>query len=78
MELAREDRDEVLDRSCENCYGRGDLSDGVWSVAIGEHGSLEAVAVQVAIVRRVAGKGVLHGLDADLRTGIAVWVCDGA
>lgn len=78
MELAREDRDEILDRSGEYCYGRGDLCDGVWGVAIGEYGSLEAVAVKFAIVQRVTGKGTLYGLDTDFRTGIAVWVGDRA
>ena len=49
MELAREDRDEILDRSGEYGYGRSDIYDGVWGVAIGEYGSLEAVAVKFAI-----------------------------
>ena len=34
MELAREDRDEILDRSGEYYHGRGNLCDGV---AIGEY-----------------------------------------
>jgi hypothetical protein len=50
MELAREDRDEILHRSGKYCHGRGDLCDGVWGVAIGEYGSLEAVAAKFAIV----------------------------
>ena len=78
MELAREDRDEILDRPGEYCHGRGDLCDGVWGVAIGEYGSLEAVAVKFSIVRRVACKGTLYGLDTDFRAGIAMRVGDRA
>jgi hypothetical protein len=57
MELAREDRDEILHRSGEYYHGRGDLCDGVWGVAIVEYGSLEAVTVKFAIVRRVGHPG---------------------
>ena len=73
--LARQDRDQVTDRSAENAFCGGELSVSVWCVAILEDGTLKCICVEATIAAGVVDDHSLYGLHTNFCPAVAVREC---